>query len=498
MDIKSALLQMLPENSALHKQIKNTDNATLQQIVGADLNFTTPAALNQLSPQAMEILTALIAMKGANPQMTPIEPMQSLLNITPIVGANPDNSGENARNLAIAQAKQPPTLQNLASLVSGQTFSAEILDIKQGSIALKMGDGNTLNARSLVMPDARIGDKAAFVVREANGGQIMLEFLRGGGTGDSKVSASIIREALTAANMQVTPSNAGIVEDLVLRNMPIDQSILQRTAFFRYSMPTAPFEQIQFLLENNFAATDRTVQVFEGIAKGELSLSKEITNLKTLVENVIPQTPEQAQALENAKNQLQTLQPTQDTQNPNNYLQNLRTIAQEIIKTAKEQGNTPMAQTAENIVDIIDFTRNITETKLYFQLPFTVEDKQHLAELHIFKKKGDKAKKINGYNATALLALDMAFLGRIEVMVNKNGNNINLQVRSNKDKTLETVTLNAKDLSDLLDDAGFKLTQLHTKAIDEKFDISTPLATPQPIREIPQEAPTRYSFDARV
>ncbi|MCL2752955.1 MAG: flagellar hook-length control protein FliK [Defluviitaleaceae bacterium] len=503
MDIKTALLQSVPENTALHNQIASTDAATLEKLVGSDTIrplgleiFQMPAASNQLSPQAMQILQALLATKGEAP-MNSIDPMQSLLSVSSMTNINSETGGANtAQN--VEQIKQPPQLQSLASLVAGQTFSAEILDIKQGQISLKMGDGGTLNARSLVMPDARIGDRAAFVVREANQGQITLEFLRGGGIGENRVSASIIREALTAANMQITPSNASVVEDLVIRNMPIDQSNLQRAAFFRYSMPSAPFEHIQFLLENNFTATEKTVEIFEGLQKGSLSLGKEITATMQMIENIVPSSPEQAQVLDGFKNQLQVFQSAQSSQEASTHLQNLHNVSQEIVKFAQETGSAPLASSAENIADIIDFSRNITETKMYFQLPFVAGEEQKTAELHVFKKKGEKGKKASGYNATALIGLDMAFLGRVEIMVNKAGSNVSLQLRSDKGATLTSVNLNAKELSDLLQNAGFTLTQLHTKVIDEKFDITTPLAPQQPLREIPPETPARYTFDARV
>lgn len=310
--------------------------------------------------------------------------------------------------------------------------------------------------------------------------------------------------------MQLTPSNAAVVEDLVIRNMPIDQSNLQRAAFFRYSMPNAPFEHIQFLLENNFAATEKSVEIFKGLQTGDMNLTKEIANTLAAFENIVPSSPEQAQALEGLKNQLQSLQLASDAPNASNapnaneVLANLRGISQEIIKLAQETGNAPLAAAAENIADIIDFSRNITETKMYFQLPFAAGEEQKTAELHVFKKKGERNKKASGYNAAALIGLDMAFLGRVEVLVNKTGSNVSLQVRSDKDNTLTSVSLNAKDLSDLLQNAGFTLTQLRTKAIDEKFDVATPFDNsgqkPDTRGQQPPDidVPTRYTFDARV
>jgi len=462
-----------------------------------------PFEMPALSPEfSKEIMAKLQLLKGAQ-MMNPIESTGSVapkMDVSAMLGANPDGAG----NELLVQSKLHPQVKNINSLVPGQTFSAEILDMKQGSVSLRMAEGGTLTARSLVTPDARIGDMASFVVRETKPGQVFLEFLRGSGG----VSASIVREALSAANMQLTTANAGIVEDLVTRNMPIDIGTIQRTAFFKYSMPDAPFEHIKFLVENNFAPTDRTVQVFTALTSGEMDLQSEIQKAVSLLEAnaAAPKTSLQAAQTADMWQGLlgQLRQFAAVGTDPNATLESLKTTAQEISTAAKNGGNTALAQVADNIADIIDFSRNITENKTYFQLPFHGENQQ-LAELHIFKKKGGGGKRGDGRIATALIALDMAFLGRVEILVNKNDKNVSLQFRSDKDKTINTVTLNSLDLSDLLKNAGYVLTGLKAKKLTEKFDVTKDeqaavgtTAVRQVLEADMDGAPKRYSFDMRV
>jgi len=471
-----------------------------------------PFEMPALSPEfSKEILAKLQVLKGVETMMNPIESVKAMsakLEVPAAIGANPDGSA----NDMMVQDRLPPQVKNVNSLVPGQTFSAEILDVKQGSISLKMAEGGTLTARSLATPDARIGDMASFIVRETKPGQVFLEFLRGSG----KVSASIVREALSAANMQMTNANAGIVEDLVTRNMPIDTSTLQRAAFFKYSMPAAPFEHIQFLVQNNFAPTERTVQMFTSLMSGEVTIQGEIAKAVSALEAQVAM-PKTAQGgdWQGLLNQLKAyasveLKPPMDAggrlpplQDPNVLLAELKSVAQEIATQARGEGNTVLAQTAENIADIIDFSRNITENKAYFQLPFSAENQQ-LAELHVFKKKGGAGKRGDGKVASALIALDMAFLGRVEILVNKNDKQVNLQVRSDKDSTVNTVSLNILDLSNLLKDAGYTLSGLKTKKLTEKFDLTKTeqeamgTVMQSRISDDLDDTPKRYSFDARV
>jgi len=306
--------------------------------------------------------------------------------------------------------------------------------------------------------------------------------------------------------MQLTGANAGIVEDLVTRNMPIDTSSLQRAAFFKYSMPQAPFEHIQFLIQNNFAPTERTVQVFTALMNGDMNMQTEIAKTVSLMEAAAPKASPQANdAWQGLLNQLkahQSLPLANQQADPNALLASVKSIATEIAQAAKAEGNAPLAQAADNIADIVDFSKNISESKAYFQLPFHGENQQ-LAELHVFKKKGGAGKKKDGRIATALVALDMAFLGRVEILINKNDKNVNLQFRSDQDNTINTVTLNSLDLSNLLKDAGYVLTGLKAKKLAEKFDVTGAEPETRDQRRETREVlyddvPKRYSFDMRV
>jgi hypothetical protein len=90
-------------------------------------------------------------------------------------------------------------------------------------------------------------------------------------------------------------------------------------------------------------------------------------------------------------------------------------------------------------------------------------------------------------------------------LVNKHDRNINLQFRSDKDLTLDAVSANSVQLSDMLKEKGFLLMGLKTRKITENFELT---AGPESISgramRVPTETgtnnnePKRYSFDVRV
>jgi hypothetical protein len=451
-----------------------------------------------------------------------IESAGSIPDVAPPGGANYEGAGGNIQGAQMSQGKAVQAVKSLVDLMPGQVFSAEILDIQPGVINLKMGEDGSLAARTLSSPDARIGDNATFVVREnvpALGNtpaQITLEFLRGAAVGENvQVPASIVKEALAAANMQYTGQNSALIEALVAHNLPIDHNSVQRAAFFRYSMPDVPFSRIAFLMENNFAPTERTVEVFLRLVGGELNLRSETANLQRLVNEATFQNPATREALQTMISGKLVFEPQMQAQGQGGqaielqnsqltelgkFLTQLRGLTQEMTAFLRQSGeDIPLIrQSLENISDILDFARNIGETKMYYQFPFGPVGKEHLAELHIFKKKA--ARKTSGKNATALIGLDMAHLGRVEVLVNKAGRDVNLQFRTDNGKTIMLVGENKAKLADLLGDKGYLLTGLGMKMIDEKFDIADGEK-----KEAPNNAPPvdsagakRYSFDMRV
>lgn len=74
-------------------------------------------------------------------------------------------------------------VRKVIALQPGDKFFATIQDVQPTMIKLLLENGENLLARSQVYPDARIGEQAAFLVKENNRGQILLELIK---TGDNE------------------------------------------------------------------------------------------------------------------------------------------------------------------------------------------------------------------------------------------------------------------------------------------------------------------------
>jgi hypothetical protein len=71
-------------------------------------------------------------------------------------------------------------VRKIIALQPGDKFYAIIQDVQPTMIKLLLENGESLSARSQVYPDARIGEQAAFMVKENNRGQILLELVKTG------------------------------------------------------------------------------------------------------------------------------------------------------------------------------------------------------------------------------------------------------------------------------------------------------------------------------
>lgn len=63
-------------------------------------------------------------------------------------------------------------------LKKGDRFIASVVDIRPDYVTIRLQNGGLFSFKSLVLPNARIGEDAAFIVRENINGKIQLEMAK--------------------------------------------------------------------------------------------------------------------------------------------------------------------------------------------------------------------------------------------------------------------------------------------------------------------------------
>lgn len=184
-----------------------------------------------------------------------------------------NNLAPNQPDTSAKNPKIPPkvAVSTAAELNPGDRFRATIMNVTPNGLTLKLEGGAIIAAKSLVSPDAHIGDTVVFLVTESFKGQVLLEMIKNGGQGpglagegSGPISGGVVREALLAADMPLTDQNIQLVLSLADSGLPIDARTLQTAAFFMYKDPAIKltFDQIKFLLNEGMPPNETTLRAF--------------------------------------------------------------------------------------------------------------------------------------------------------------------------------------------------------------------------------------------
>jgi len=337
--------------------------------------------------------------------------------------------------------------RHLHTLKPGEQFKALIHDIKPGVVTIRLEGGTLYTARSMVLPEARIGEESIFVVRENDfEGRIALEMFK---LDESTKRNNMLIEILKNAGMSPTPELLLLGQKLIENGIAIDSTTLQKMALFTRAKLDA--DSVIFLLRENMPIDSAKI-------------------LKRLIDN--PLALLQSMAINNCEYYF----------NPQNagsykplktYYSELYTRLRKLQKTTSNQDNVA--------VEILEFMNNFKNNRKYCQIPYLITDnKPKLAELHTF----GKGKGIT----TAILIVETNLLGRVEMLIN---NHNRLEFRGAADNTLKQLSLAMPKLTQSLG-LGYSAT---VKKIENPFTLLSPTPdgniTPPP----PQ---TRYTFDMRV
>lgn len=155
-------------------------------------------------------------------------------------------------------------MKNFYSLPAGTVFKADILNIQPGRVTIRLDDGGKFTARSMVSPDARIGEESYFRVKVNNlDGLIQLEMIKG--TPEERQD-NLAQEALSSAGMYSTAENVELARALIENGLPVDPDTLQKAAHLRQTQP----EAANMMLNSTFnEQLSKKVQYFQ-IGPGEL------------------------------------------------------------------------------------------------------------------------------------------------------------------------------------------------------------------------------------
>lgn len=126
-------------------------------------------------------------------------------------------------------------------------------------------------------------------------------------------------------------------------------------------------------------------------------------------------------------------------------------LNQALSQTAK--ADTPLARTVANVTGNIDFMNQLNQMFTYVQIPLKMQGREANGELFVYTNKKSLAKKDG--SVSALLHLDMEYLGGLDVYVALNDKKVSTKFYLQDDSALDLIAQNIELLNSRLNERGY-------------------------------------------
>lgn len=365
--------------------------------------------------------------------------------------------------------------KNIGTLAAGERFNAQIMDIHQNQVTLKLaGSGHIFNARSLVLPDARIGDMSTFLVKENNRGQIMLEMVKP--FGDSRQQAAA--EALSHTGLMATEENVKKVLFLLEENFPINES--QVAALNRFLSRTCPIHQ----------CFEKLLSAIEGMPD---------ETQQTLLLNCLSDGQQQTTQAIRESFYVNLLQKGDNRPAMHRFLfghyKSWLVKLESLLKALETLPSPPaIAEHALLMKEQMLFMAHISRYRRVAHIPFQVEGNKTLGELVVFKNPEVPHRQ---KDCSLMIGVDTLQLGRMEAFITRQAQLLTIQFKMAETKHLAFIEAQCQHLAEILRPLGFQTHILPPVPIETPFSLID-RNIPTINGEKSKKSQKRYSFDMRV
>ena len=407
--------------------------------------------------------------------------------------------------------------KNFYAFPPGTCFKAVILDIQPGKVKIRLDNGGSFSARTQILPDARIGEESYFRVKLNNlDGLIQLEMIKG--TPEERQD-NLVQEALKSANMYSGGENLELGRALIENNLPLDAQTLQKAAFFLHSQPEeggmeasgakladssgythSAMEKTIFLMQEGFPADSSGLRALNNTLDPDMHLTKLLEGLTKSVINLPPSDGKAAMTEILSQDRLFIPLSTNPKSLRQFYMELKETLAQlqDQISGLEDKIQPNICREIRGYLSTIreglNFIQHCTKQVQYYQIPFAAYGQNKQGELFVYRDKKRGRDKLET-EANVLIAMDTAFLGRIEVLTHKDSKQLTFQFKGDTQEVLSLLKSQSVNLVQTLELKGFRISGLSYQQRTER----TTILSPSPVKEgSNKEEPRRYSFDMRV
>ena len=160
-------------------------------------------------------------------------------------------------------------------------------------------------------------------------------------------------------------------------------------------------------------------------------------------------------------------------ENLNEYFETLSTISKNLKNTINnfaDKNSENITNSLDNLNKNIDFMNNL-KNSTFLQIPLNINNFYTTAEIFVFSNKKNKNQKSKNNSGSALISLNLLYLGKLEVFINKINNDVSCQFRLEKESTKNLVSENVDLLNNFLKNKNLNLKDISFKELNESFSI---------------------------
>lgn len=467
---------------------------------------------------------------------------------------NTNSWNQNDLVASVENGKITSSIQNSSEFISqlepGQTFTGEIVDLRNGSVTIAVGE-QFVKAQFQQSINVCMGEVMTFVVRENQNQKITIAPLQ------QQINSEDIAlyKALDAAQLPATDKNIDLISELLNHQMPVDKKSIQYLLAKSLQLPEASISDLVLLQKYKIPITKENIEQLQQYRENQSNLVKDLNHLAHSLPDTIKQVIDQ-KGLDSGIHLLQAvLQEENDTfsvlKQENHWSEDFkqvitewttkrelsdlslqkqltdlldRTDTKEIlskhfieklaiepedfnqqtlqetydkigkhIELIKEALGTMPQPSLTQVQSNLEFIKNVNESLLYVPLPLKMEQEVSSGELYVYTNKKAKLSAKDGIRL--VLHLKMEYLGDMNVTVNLADQNLNLDFSLEQQETLQLFQNHVDELTDILQKKGFSVqTRLQEEMKTESLNIVKDVME----SEESKQRKKRLTFDMRA
>jgi hypothetical protein len=200
----------------------------------------------------------------------------------------------------------------LAKAQIGDIIRAEV-KATGDSVWLRLADGKTIEADSLVAMNVMNEELIDFLVTDKKDGKVFLETIKNDNpTFSNGLSSQKIVDMLSSLKMMITPKNIEIINEMVDRQVPINKENIHSVLTSLKNHEDIDIQKAVFLISNEFKPEEKNIQLLNKYSQGKIELGNQLKNVMNEMQkidepNLIRNIIEQIDEYENSSVQKQVL-----------------------------------------------------------------------------------------------------------------------------------------------------------------------------------------------